>query len=99
MIAIDGLVAADLGVLEIDRLLLVDEQLDVVFERALIARCGRGLSRPWFCGRVPPPAQFRSRLRLRLPGSADCPSTAAENRPCARRSWRRFRPDIPWRRW
>src|SRR6202042_2788585 len=37
MIAIDGLVATDLGVLEIDRLLLVDEQLDVVFERALIA--------------------------------------------------------------
>ena len=37
MIAIDGLVAADLGVLEIDRLLLVDEELDVVFERALIA--------------------------------------------------------------
>ena len=37
VIAIDGLVAADLGILEIYRLLFIDEELDIVFERALIA--------------------------------------------------------------
>ena len=40
VIAIDGLVAADLGILEIYRLLFVDEELDIVFERALIALQG-----------------------------------------------------------
>ena len=40
VIAIDGLVAADLGVLEIYRLLFIDEELDIVFERALIALQG-----------------------------------------------------------
>src|SRR5208337_1342 len=40
VIAIDGLVAADLGILEIYRLLFIDEELDIVFERALIALQG-----------------------------------------------------------
>src|SRR5580692_11181812 len=40
VIAIDGLVAADLGILEIHGLLLVDEEFDVVFERALVALQG-----------------------------------------------------------
>ena len=40
VLAIDGLGSADLGVLEIDPLLLVDKQLDVVSERALVALQG-----------------------------------------------------------
>ena len=43
VIAIDGLVAADLGVLEIYRLLFIDEELDIVFERALIALQGENV--------------------------------------------------------
>src|SRR5271155_528570 len=38
VVAIDGLVAADLGVLEIYRLLFIDEELDVVFERRAVQR-------------------------------------------------------------
>ena len=37
VIAIDGLVAADFGVLEVDRFLFIDVGLDIVFECALIA--------------------------------------------------------------
>src|SRR5271170_7395795 len=43
VVAIDGLVAADLGVLEIYRLLFIDEELDIVFERALIALQGENV--------------------------------------------------------
>ena len=45
LIDIDGLVAADLGVLEIYRLLLVDEELDVVLKRALISLQGENVIR------------------------------------------------------
>src|SRR3984885_16116456 len=43
VVAIDGLVAADLGVVEIYRLLFIDEELDVVFERALISLQGENV--------------------------------------------------------
>src|SRR6202161_4172326 len=43
VVAIDGLVAADLGVLEIYCLLFIDEELDVVFERALISLQGENV--------------------------------------------------------
>ena len=43
VVAIDGLVPADLGVVEIYRLLFIDEELDVVFERALISLQGENV--------------------------------------------------------
>ena len=53
----------------------------------------------WSCARVPRPEPCGNTRRPRFPRSADCLSRRAGNRPHARRSCRRSRPDSPWRRW